>query len=400
MRHPISARAARRSGVRVGALVLTAATATSVVAVGASAALPRANDPYKKQQLVVRSADGGIPNGIATEPDFSHDSRANRFLGYVSTATNIAGTVARGTRNVYVLSRTGSIQANGNAWQPGASRLVSAGLGGQPANGDSWAPSLSGFTKAGDAPGAAKQMAFLSNATNLVAGTPADGRTFAYVTPVGGGALRRIDAPGSATGVEVSGDSTAVVVSTTTGLYLFTPRNGKVRQLVKAAGITDPSVTARATEVVYARGSSIYTKRTSGNPRSKRVAQGSHPDVDAGGQTKKDKGRVRAVAYTSGGKAFRKRLDTGVVEDLGSQDVTTNVKLNGGGSTIVYGTGRDVGVRVRVLESLKFGGYDRAQGTCPEGQGDVTHVAVSTRYNYVAFTCEGGGLYLQHVGEK
>jgi len=57
-------------------------------------------------------------------------------------------------------------------------------------------------------------------------------------------------------------------------------------------------------------------------------------------------------------------------------------------------------LKVKVLESGKVGGYDRSQGTCPEGQGNVVDVAVSTRYNYLAFSCQGGAVYLQYVGGK
>lgn len=79
----------------------------------------------------------------------------------------------------------------------------------------------------------------------------------------------------------------------------------------------------------------------------------------------------------------------------------TSVATNVGGSAAVFGNRNRLCVEVSLLDSPhRRGGYDIPQGACPAGQGDVTDVAVSSRYDHVAFTCQGGALYLHDVGPK
>lgn len=58
-------------------------------------------------------------------------------------------------------------------------------------------------------------------------------------------------------------------------------------------------------------------------------------------------------------------------------------------------------IEARLLDATRRrGGYSIPQGSCPAGHGQITDVALSTRYNDLAFTCSGGGLYPRDVGPK
>ncbi|MGE4427712.1 MAG: hypothetical protein AB7G37_14775, partial [Solirubrobacteraceae bacterium] len=109
-----------------------------------------------KMTLLGRTPTGIQPDGVASDPVISHDSRANRYVAYTSTGTNIATPVERGRRNVYLVQRTGKVTMNANAWEVGPTRLLSVGMGGVPADGDSWGAALSGYTDRGDRPGHAR----------------------------------------------------------------------------------------------------------------------------------------------------------------------------------------------------------------------------------------------------
>jgi hypothetical protein len=395
------------AAVAVGALGVSAASSTA--AEPGNAAAPRAlaagkcatnysssRDLTANQQRLGRAADGGVPDGVATEPDISRDSRANRFVAYTSTATNVGGAVTPGKRNIYVVQRTGTISENANAWEVGQTRLVSDGQGG-PANGDSFSPSISGYTGRNDAPMGPKSVAFLSTATNLGGGNPTG--TSAYVTGVTGGPTRRIDAPGVATGVGISGDSKVVYVSTDKGLYVAT--GSKVKKLVGGNGITNPSTTLNGVQAAYEQNGKIYVVNRKGG--TKLIGAGSNPSADGGEPSGGSRqGFVRAVGFTKSGAAYRAAIDGKKIRIERFGNSTANsVDTNVGGNAVVFGNRNHVCVEVRLLDSTrKRGGYDIPQGACPDGQGSVTDVAVSSRYNYLAFTCSTGGLFLHYVGGK
>ena len=343
-----------------------------------------------KQQRI--DANG---NGVATEPRFSMDSRANRRLVYTSTSTNIDGQVKAGTRNVYVVQRTGRIAKNGNAWQAGRTKLISVGQGG-PADGDSYGATISGYTGARDAAKGPRLVAFLSRATNLPGGNPTG--VSAYTANTTGGGLRRVNVPGEATGVGISGDSKVLYVTTTQGIYLVRG-NGKGKRLAGGAGMNSPTTTLNGKQAAYGQGGKVFTITSSG--RRKQVAVGNNPQADGGDPDGgRRQGNVRAVAFDRGGSAYRVALEgrnKGVKRWGRTQ---THAAINGGGSTTVFGIGSFACALVQVLENGKRGGYGIPQGQCPDGQGGVSDVGVSTRYNYLAFTCERGGLFLFHIGEK
>jgi hypothetical protein len=373
-----------------------AATTRALAAGKCSTTYSSARDLTAKQQLLGRTADGNAPDGIATEPDISRDSRSNRFVAYVSTATNIDGAVTPGARNVYVVQRTGKIAMNANPWEVGKTRLVSDGQGG-PANGDSFSPSISGYTGRNDAAMGPKSVAFLSTATNLAGGNPTG--TSAFVTSVKGGATRRIKAPGTATGVGISGDSKVVYVSTDKGLYVAT--GSKVKKLVSGPGIVHPSTTLNGNQAAYEQRGKIYVVNRKGG--TKLIARGSNPSADGGEPDGGPRqGFVRAVGYTKGGTVYRAAIDGKKIRiERFGRSSANSIDTNVGGSAVVFGNRNHVCVEVRLLDKTrKRGGYDIPQGACPTGQGSVTDVALSSRYNYLAFTCSTGALFMHYVGPK
>lgn len=355
-----------------------------------------ARDLTTKQQLLSRTPAGTQPNGVASEPVFSRDSRANRFVLYVSTATDIAVPVEGGRRNVYMAVRTGRVSPNANPWSLGSNQLVSVGTGGVAANGDSWAPAIAGTTGRNDRAITPRVLAFLSNATNLTGGRNPTG-TSAFVRRVSGGGIRRVNAPGTATGVAVSGDSKVVYVTTDRGL--FVERDGRVRRLVRGAGVSTPSTTLTGRQAAFERNGTIYTVTIRG--RTRRIAAGTNPHADGGNPYAGAKaGYIRAISYVADGGAWRASVVGPVVRKrFGTTQSLTST--NGGGNAVAFGNGNHACLEVRLLDKTqRRGGYSIPQGACPAGQGPVTDVAVSTRYNYLAFTCRGGGLYLHYVGPK
>jgi hypothetical protein len=356
-----------------------------------------ARDLTAKQLPVSLTPAGALPNGAASDPVFSRDSRANRYLAYASTATDIAVPVQAGRKNVYLAIRGGRVDPNANPWSLGSNQIVSVGPGGVAADGDSWGAALSGTTGRNDKAIAARAMAFLSTATNLAPGGNPTG-TSAFVRPVAGGAIRRVKAPGVATGVTVSGDSKVVWVTTDRGLFM--ERDGKVRRIASGAGLSSPSTTVNGRQVAYERSGVVLTTTREG--RTRRIAVGSHPHADGGSADKGARaGMIRAISFVRDGGAWRAETTGGPVLLKRFGTTQSLSSINGGGNAVAFGNGAHACIEVRLLDATqRRGGYSIPQGACPSGQGTVTDVAVSTRYNYLAFTCSGGGLYLHYVGPK
>ncbi|MDO9407578.1 hypothetical protein [Patulibacter sp.] len=334
-------------------------------------------------------------SGEITEPEFSLDGRKNKRLAFVSTGTNVAGTQP-GIKNVLVSTRIGQIANDGGPWLRGGTTVISAGTGG-PANGDSWHPSMSGFTGKGDAAKGPSKMAFLSKATNLPGGNPTG--VSAYVANAGGGGIKRLNVPETATGVGISGDSKVLYVTTDKGIFVV--KGGKAKKLASGSGFNTPTTTLNGAQAAYGQNGSIYTITAKG--KRKKVTEGSDPQADGGFPGGgRQQGLVRAVSFHRGGTAYK----FGIIASRSAKGLkavgrtATSTSINGGGSATAFGNGPNACLIVQVLDSGKTGGYDVPQGQCPAGQGDVTDVGVSTRYNYLAFSCSRGGLYLYHVGGK
>jgi hypothetical protein len=405
---------------RAGVVVLGVAAASALVPLGVSAAAdapagsvatPRAlkagkcarhyasaRDLTAKQRLVSRTPAGAPADGIATQPVISRDSRRNRYLVYVSTTTGTAGLVTPGRRNVYALQRTGKMTRLANKWKPGKTRLLSDGLGGAPADGDSFSPSVGGYTGRKDRPKGPRQVAFLSTSTNLAPGGNPTG-TSAFVTGTTGGPTRRIDVPGAATSVAISGDSEVVYVATERGLYV--EDEGKRRRLLLAPGISNVTTTLNGRQASFERSGYIYVVNLKGGVKG--VAAGHDPVADGGVPDGGPRlGFIRAIAFQNGTGAVRAALD-GKRRNLQRMGTSTgsSVAINVGGSAVAFGNRNHACLEVSLLDAThRRGGYSIPQGACPAGQGNVADLTVSSRYNYLAFTCTGGGLFLHYVGPK
>jgi hypothetical protein len=157
--------------------------------------------------LLSRSFDGGFPNGSSRNPSFSHDQRIARVAAYESDASNIVRGDANNTTDVFTVRRRGPWGSNGTPWSMGATELASTGMGGQPANGPSSRPVLDG-----DSHHAPRCVAFISSASNLVAGDT-NGKPDVFVRELAGGAIKRVSvdskgrqANGASYDVSVDGD--------------------------------------------------------------------------------------------------------------------------------------------------------------------------------------------------
>ncbi|WP_026910692.1 hypothetical protein [Patulibacter minatonensis] len=396
MNHDTTTSRTRRVATGAAGLGATA----SIIALGLAAAGPSSaavgepatprlagscNSSYSNPNFLTKygSKQQKIADGTITEPEFSLDGRKNKRLAYVVEENGI--------KNVVVTSRGGDVNRNdGGPWQKGTTAAVTQG------DADSWAPSLSGFTAKGDAAKGPTKMAFLSKATNLPGAVA--GSTSAFTAGAGGGAIKRVNVPGNATGVGISGDSKVVYVTTEDGLYVATG-SGAGKKIASGAGMNTPTTTLNGAQAAYGQSGSIYTITKKG--RKKKITTGEDPQADGGFPNGGGKqGYVRAISFHRGSTAYK----VGIIAGSSAKGVksfgraTTPTTLNGGGSAVAFGNGAFACLQVQVLESGKNGGYGIPQGQCPSG--DVSDVGVSTRYNYLAFSCKSGGLYLFHVGGK
>src|SRR5215208_6372563 len=153
--------------------------------------------------LISRAADGGTPNGPSINAVISGDRRYARVIAFESDATDLVRGDTNGQRNVFAVKRRGSINNKGTPWSGGDAILVSRGRGG-PADGASFGASVSGdFRHAGSC------VAFLSGATNLVAGDT-NGKVDAFLATAPGRTPRRVSEP---RGRQMTEDATSVAVS-------------------------------------------------------------------------------------------------------------------------------------------------------------------------------------------
>jgi hypothetical protein len=223
--------------------------------------------------LISRAADGGTPNGPSTNAVISGDRRYSRVIAFESTASDMVRGDTNGASDVFAVKRRGSINNKGTPWSGGDAILVSRGRGG-PADGPSFGASVSGdFRHAGSC------VAFLSGATNLVAGDT-NGTVDAFLVTAPGRTPRRVSEPGGkqmtedANSVSVSGDCSQVSFTTASG-RLYTADVGDDAKRVSASGdASDPSyATGNSTALVYAAGGGVWLS-PNGKNRGSLVARG------------------------------------------------------------------------------------------------------------------------------
>ena len=249
------------------------AVALTLIAVLAAADVASAGR-RQTTELISRAADGGTPNGPSTNAVISGDRRYARVIAYESEASDLVRGDTNGFEDVFAIPRAGSINNSGTAWQGGDAVLVSRGLGGEPADGASYRPSVSGdFRSAG------RCVAFISEASNLVAGDT-NGRADAFVVSAPGQSPRRVgEAPAAAVSVSVSGDCSRVSF-TTAGGQLYTSVSGRAARRVRTSGAaTDPSyATGNSNALVYATSRGVWLS-PSGTTRGRLVARGGRNPV-------------------------------------------------------------------------------------------------------------------------
>ncbi|MGH2839358.1 MAG: hypothetical protein ACRDKY_00865, partial [Solirubrobacteraceae bacterium] len=315
----------------------------------------------------------------------SWDGRVARYVAYTSTATDIAA--SNGRRNVFLVTRSGG--SSGGSWKYGSTRLASRGRNGAAANGDSFSPSLGGWSQ-GDRARRGKCLAFVSRASNLVAGD-GNGRADVFVRRLPGSRTRRMPSPAgtSATEVAVSGDCRTIAIVAGGTLYL--KRGGGGLKKVAGGGVRSPSLSYNGAGLSYARGSGIYVRGRRGGAR--KIAAGSNPAAEGGKPATPSRGRIRSVAYQRGGTVHYK--------DVGGKNRTVSTgaaagQPSAGGGQVMFGSGPFVYLYAK---SNNFG-KTAPQGYCPPSQGNVTATYPSGRGNYIVFSCSGGLVYLSYLGGK
>jgi hypothetical protein len=245
---------------RIAPAIACALAALGLALAAQSPAQDRAD--LQTTELISRSVSGGVPNGPSTNAVISGDRRYSRLIAYESTASNIVNGDTNGQKDVFVVTRGGRYSNVGEEWQPGSTRLVSRGLGGQPANGPSWDAAVDGDFDNGQA----NCVAFLSAASNLVKGDT-NGKVDAFLVK-GGGAPKRVSLPGNkqsnadTTAVDVSGDCTRTAFVIDGRLYVRSKRTKKLKHTKPAA---DPAFAeGRTTDIVFGTPEGVMLARAGG----------------------------------------------------------------------------------------------------------------------------------------
>lgn len=175
--------------------------------------------------LLSKAEDGGFPNGPSRNAAVSHDQRIARFMAYESDATNIVSGDDNGTTDVFLVRRAQPFGTSGTPWVPQGTELVSQGRGAS-ANGPSYRPALDG-----DSHNVPHCVAFISDASNLVAGDT-NGKADAFVKDLKSGKVTRVSVDssgkqsnGATSEVAISGDCRRVAfVSEGSNLALTKPK--------------------------------------------------------------------------------------------------------------------------------------------------------------------------------
>jgi hypothetical protein len=245
-------------GLAVVASALTAAAAPAL-----------AVDRPQSTLLISRSLDGTVPNGPSTHPVISNDKRYSRAIAFESEASDLVNNDTNGVKDVFAVLRDGHIDNMGSDWQVGRTVLISRTRSGAPADGPSYAPAIDGAFHSRPT-----CVGFLSAATNIVPGDT-NGVVDAFVTPLSGGAPRRVSLPQGAqsslptTQIAVSGNCKRIAF--VTGDKLYVARAGKRKpKLVWANGpAADPSFsTGLRNDLVFGAPNGAYlAKNGSGRPR-------------------------------------------------------------------------------------------------------------------------------------
>jgi hypothetical protein len=231
-------------------LALVVLVALFATAASASAASRTA---YYDTFLLTRAVDGGLPNGASTAGVISQDGRIAKAAAFQSDASNLVDGDTNGATDVFVIERASGYGQDGSPWEPGPTRLISRGVGGQPASGPSYDPAISGDASSSKGSDSTPPncVAFISRASNLVPGDT-NGKADAFVWWFGSGKLQRVSV--DSRGKQANGDTYDVAVDGTCERVAFTSDATNLAQTSRASSRS--TCTSRAPSVRATRASS------------------------------------------------------------------------------------------------------------------------------------------------
>jgi hypothetical protein len=306
----------RAAAATAGALLLAGPVLLAAVLPGDSTG----QDRNTTTTLLSRALGGGTPNGASTNAVISGDLRYARIVAFESEASDLVQGDTNGVKDVFAIRRAGSFGNSGSPWRPGTTQLVSRGTGGQPADGPSYEPAVDGNLSH-----RATCVAFLSDATNLVAGDT-NGQTDAFLATAPKFTPKRVSLPG---GRQSAADTTAVAVSGdcsrtafVTGGKLYVRAGKRTRGLETASNPADPSFAAfEGNHLVFGAKGGVYLS-AGASKKPVRVAKGSNPAYDHARRRKvvayqKSRGGRQQVAFRELGRgehyasAYRGKLGNG-----------------------------------------------------------------------------------------
>jgi hypothetical protein len=173
----------------------------AALAAAFACALLGADHAAANTQLVSRTPSGLMPNGPSANASLAQDRRGASLLAYESSGSDIVPGDTNGLSDVFVVRRARPFNPRARKatrWVPGATELVSTGLGGAPADGASYGADLDGSQRHN-----AHCVAFVSQATNLVAGDT-NGKADAFVKDLRSGQITRVSV--NSAGEQADGD--------------------------------------------------------------------------------------------------------------------------------------------------------------------------------------------------
>ena len=323
---------------KVDALARLAAAALSLVAVVAIGLAPGTDESAgggrnTTTTLLSRDTSGGTPNGPSTNAVISGDLRYARIIAFESEASDLVSGDTNGQKDVFAIRRAGSFGNNGSAWRPGNTQLVSRGPGGEAADGPSFEPAVDG-----NFGHKATCVAFLSDATNLVAGDT-NGTTDAFLAKAPGFEPRRVSLPGNK---QATGDTTAVAVSGdcsrtafVTDGQMYVRAGSSTRKLAHSGTASDPSFAAfESNHLVFAAKGGVYMSKNGTSKPSRIVKGGRDPAYDHARRRKvvayeKSRGGHVQVAFRELGRGGE-RIASSYKGKVGNKDSRDPVIVNTG----------------------------------------------------------------------
>lgn len=234
------------------AVLLGVATAAQGVVVGKRTTL-----------IVTPPPDSGKPaaDGASDNSFFSQDSRVVKYMGFESTATDLAAGDTNGKKDVFLLERTqGEGSVGGNL------SIGSVSSAGQPGNGDSSNGALDGE--------GTHCLVFQSTSTNLdPKDTSPDSDIF--LRDLNTKQTSGISAKGNATDPSIDGKCKFVTYAAGGKIFVYDIKDKKTAPIARG---TNPDETTNGKGVAYERGGQIYFQAyqklfNKGNPTVKKTAK-------------------------------------------------------------------------------------------------------------------------------